>query len=363
MPLVFTRAWEDDQLDLEALRPGPGDRVLVVAAAGDAALALAATGADVVAVDRDADQLRLLALKLAAIPVLDGGELHRWFEAGRSPGAGLLYRERVRDRLAPGDRTFWDERIGLLTRGMHAAVGPSRAFGQLGRIARLLVPGLAARLEEVPDADAQGRFWEDRMRPRLFGPLTHALMRWTPLLAPLAPNPHELRRMRGSGWSHGLEARIGAVAGSVLVREHPWWRPALTGRPVDPGFGAAWLRPARLAALGAWGSGPSPIAAGRVTPLHADLTEALLAVEPGSLAAVSVSNVPDWLMDGDEAALAAAVRRALRSGGRVIVRRVVRREAPDAFAAAGLVPDPDGSDLAARDRTALYESVALLRAP
>lgn len=91
MPITFTRAWEDDRLDAELLAVAPGSRVLVAAAAaGDAALALAADGADVVAVDLNLEQLRLTALKLAAACVLDPDTLHRWFEVARSFGAGRL---------------------------------------------------------------------------------------------------------------------------------------------------------------------------------------------------------------------------------------------------------------------------------
>ncbi len=43
--IVFTRAWEDDRLDIAALAIKPGERVLCVAAAGDVPLALAAHGA------------------------------------------------------------------------------------------------------------------------------------------------------------------------------------------------------------------------------------------------------------------------------------------------------------------------------
>ena len=61
--LVFTRAWEDDRLDLGALAIQAGDRVLVMAGAGDVALAAASEGAaKVVAVDSNPAQLHLVAL-------------------------------------------------------------------------------------------------------------------------------------------------------------------------------------------------------------------------------------------------------------------------------------------------------------
>ena len=351
MPLRFTRAWEDDRLDAELLRVAPGERVLVVAAAGDAALALAADGADVIAVDRDPDQLRLVRLKLEAARTLRPATLHRWFEAGLDPAAPAVYRECVRASLPDEDAAWWDARIGLLARGLHRSAGVGRPFHLLGRAVRALRPGLAREIERTPDAAAQADWWRRRVRPLIFGRPVQVLAARTRVLAPLAPNEAELRRMREGGWSLGLADRVDGVVASVLVRHHPWWRPAFSGRPADPGDGAAWLDEERLARLAT-----SP----RVTLVEGDLETVLRGISPGTLAAVSVSNVPDWLSGPGAAGLAHAVWLALVPGGRVLVRRVVD-PGDDPFLAAGLVRDPVSDGLAARDRTALYERVDLYR--
>ena len=359
MGIVFTRAWEDDRLDAEVLAVAPGERVLVVAAAGDAALALAAAGADVTAVDTNLDQLRLVALKSAAAAVLEPAVLYRWFEVGRDPGAPALYRELVRPELAarePVDAAYWDARIGMIATGLHEHEGVGRPFARLGRLARLVRPGLARQIETTPDLASQAAWWRDHVRGRLFGPATHAIAARTRVLSPLAPDPRELDRMRRGGWSHGLADRVDAVVAAVLVRRHPWWRPAFSGLAADPGDGAAWLDAARVTALAA-GARSRP----RLELIHADLTAALAGIPAGSLAAVSVSNVPDWLDAAATGALALAVRSALAPGGRALVRRVVAPEGSDPFVAAGLARDPVSDGLVARERTALYERVDLYR--
>jgi S-adenosylmethionine:diacylglycerol 3-amino-3-carboxypropyl transferase len=143
---------------------------------------------------------------------------------------------------------------------------------------------------------------------------------------------------------------VDGVLERVLVREHPWWRPLASGRPVDVGFGAPWVD----------GEGP-----GRrpVEWVHDDLTAALAAQAPGSLDAISVSNVPDWLDDAAEAELARAIAGAAAPGARVLVRHLVRPAGDDRYAAAGLVLDRSSDGLPARDRTALYESIDLYRVP
>jgi S-adenosylmethionine:diacylglycerol 3-amino-3-carboxypropyl transferase len=354
MGIVFSRAWEDDRLDADVLRVGPGDRVLVVAGAGEAALVLAAAGARVTAVDTNRDQLRLVALKRAAARSVDAMTAYRLFEVGRDVDAPALYRARIRPHLATDDAAYWDEHVAVLASGLHAGTGVGRPFARLGRLVRILRPGIVGAIEEAPDPATQAERWRREIRPILFGPPFHWLAAHTRVLSPLAPDARELARMRAGGWSHGLVDRIDGVVATVLVRRHPWWRPAFAGRPVDPGDGCAWLDPDRLTALA---SGPAAIEL-----VNTDLLTALRGVDPGSLAAVSLSNVPDWIGPQQTAALAVAATAALAPGGRLLVRRVVKHRGRDPFAAL-LERDPASDGLVARERTALYEAVDLYRRP
>jgi S-adenosylmethionine-diacylglycerol 3-amino-3-carboxypropyl transferase len=121
---------------------------------------------------------------------------------------------------------------------------------------------------------------------------------------------------------------------------------------VDVGFGAAWLDREALPA------------AGRPVRWHlGDLAEALARQPSGSLDAISVSIVADWLDDGAVRALACVIARAAAPGARVLVRHLVRPPGPDPYVGVGLVRDPVSADLPSRDRTALYESIDLYRMP
>jgi S-adenosylmethionine-diacylglycerol 3-amino-3-carboxypropyl transferase len=349
--IVFTRAWEDDRLDVAVLAIRPGERVLAVAAAGDIPLVIAAAGAaEVVAVDLNPAQLRLAALKIASAP-LDPAERYRWFEVGRVPDPIRRYREVLRPRLAPEDCAFWDRHIGMFERDFHRHAGVERSFARLGRLVRLILPGVDRRIEAFDDPVEQQQWWRAHARPRLFGPLTHWLARHTAVLSPLAPNGHELRRMRESDYSHALANRIDGVLGRTLVRRHPWWRPAFSGRPADQGDGAAWLDPdlgPRVA--------PS---AGAIRLVLGDLTGVLERAAPASFDAVTISNVPDWLDHEDGNRLAAALADAVRPGGRILVRSIL----PDGGLPThpALTVDPVSAGLVDEERTALYGRVDLLR--
>jgi S-adenosylmethionine-diacylglycerol 3-amino-3-carboxypropyl transferase len=349
--IVFTRAWEDDRLDLAALAIRPGERVLAVAAAGDVPLAIAAAGAaEVVAVDLNVAQLRLTALKIAAAS-LDADERYRWFEVGRVTDPGGRFREVLRPRLEPEAAEFWDRHIDLFEVDFHRHAGVERSFARLGRLARLLVPGLARRIEASDSPAEQQAWWQSNVRPRLFGPVSHWLARHTPVFAPLAPNRHELRRMREGGYSYAIADRIDGVLGRTLVRRHPWWRPAFSGRVADPGDGAAWLDAEMAAAVAD--------SAGAIRLVQGDLTDVLAGSPPSTFDAVTVSNVPDWLDPAGTMRLTEAISRALRPGGRVLVRSIL----PDGGLTAhpALALDPMSATLVQQERTALYGRVDLLR--
>lgn len=355
MAIHFGRAWEDDRLDVELLAVDNGERALVVAGAADLALALAAAGALVVAVDRNPDQLRLGRLKLAASSALAPARLHAWFEDAGGAMAGQEYQTLARPALGAADADWWDRRLPLIERGLGRSTGVGRPFGWLGRLARLVVPGMAGAVERVADPLEQVEWWRERVAPRLFTRPTHWLLAHTPILGPLAPNRLERRRIRAGGWSHGLVGRIDTVVARHLVRELPWWRPFASGRAVEPGHGAAWLDQHRVARLAG-----SP-RQGAIDWRLGDLTETLEQAEARSLDAISLSNVPDWLEPSAEARLARAARQAAAPGARLVVRHVVRTGGDDPYEAAGFVRDHASELLPARDRTALYEAVDLYR--
>ena len=152
--------------------------------------------------------------------------------------------------------------------------------------------------------------------------------------------------MRRGGYLRAVEARVEGIVGAVLVREHPWWSPALLGRPVELGHGMAWLDPSRADAVAA--------GAGRIRLVEGDLASVLDGLDAGSLDAVTASNVPDWLDAAETGRLADSLARALRPGGRLLVRCVL----PDGGLPSDgrFVRDPRSDGFTAAERTAPLRS-------
>lgn len=357
--IVFTRTWEDCEVDRRGLAIVPGARALVIASAGDKALNAALRGAaEVIAVDTNPSQLHLVALRLAALRGADDATIGALFGEGRVADPRRLYAAALRPHLDGAGRRYWDRRIDIFASGLHRHNRLGLAIAGFGRLVRLVAGrGFVPAIMAVPDAAAQGRLYERRYRRRFWNPLTRRLFGATVLLRSIALDPQERRAMQRERFLEELERRVSRLAATVLVRENPYWLPALTGRGVSPEHETDWLRPANLAAVRA--------AAGRVRLVHGSVVDALAAGEPGSLDAIDLSNVPDWLPAGELDRLWAALARALSPGGRALVRSALRAAPlPSGEAAAGRLIRDDAlsGELTAAERTGLYATVSVLRA-
>jgi len=119
----YAQVWEDADVLLEALAPGPGDCCVSIASAGDNALALLARGpARVVALDLNPAQLACLELRVAMYRMLEHQEL--LILMGSRPEAERNQRLDLFRRCMPllGDETacFWNARLAQIPEGVGA---------------------------------------------------------------------------------------------------------------------------------------------------------------------------------------------------------------------------------------------------
>ena len=113
----YANCWEDADVLRHALDPGPGDRVLSIASAGDNALELLSTGAEVVAVDLSRPQLACLDLRAAAFRNLDYPDLLAFLGVQASTERRTTYRA-IRDDLCAPSLEFWDAHTDLIDDGI-----------------------------------------------------------------------------------------------------------------------------------------------------------------------------------------------------------------------------------------------------
>lgn len=124
----YAQCWEDADVLVEALAPGPGKRCLSISSAGDNTLALLARSPDyVLAIDLSPAQLACLDLRMAGYRVLQHGELLALIGSRRSEDRLRLYRK-CRECLSRTAVNFWDERTRMIAAGIGSAGKFERYF-------------------------------------------------------------------------------------------------------------------------------------------------------------------------------------------------------------------------------------------
>ena len=132
----YANCWEDAALLVRALRPTPAKCILSIASAGDNALSLLASGAEVVAVDLNPSQLACTELRREAIRTLEQPEFLNFVGITPCTTRLDLYRA-IRPLLNSTTQAFWDVRGEIVKNGfIHA--GKFEHYFQLFR--KYLIP-------------------------------------------------------------------------------------------------------------------------------------------------------------------------------------------------------------------------------
>ncbi|EDP61923.1 putative S-adenosylmethionine:diacylglycerol 3-amino-3-carboxypropyl transferase [alpha proteobacterium BAL199] len=162
--LVYPQIWEDPEVDIEAMEPLEGKRIVTIASGGCNVLAyLTERPNAVITVDLNRHHVALNRLKHAAIGHLPDFEtFFRFFgEADRADNI-VAYDRHLADRLDPETRSYWDQltwtgrRISLFKRNIYK-------YGLLGRFITVL--HILARLHRVdPRRMLEARTMEDQRR-------------------------------------------------------------------------------------------------------------------------------------------------------------------------------------------------------
>ena len=177
--LVYPQIWEDPVVDMKALEIGPGHEVVAIASGGCNVLSyLTADPASVTAVDINGAHIALGKLKICALQNLsDYQTFFRFF--GRADARANLdvYDRRLRPKLDPATRAYWDKRrafgrrrIGVFARNLYRHGLPGYFLGARHTLVRLhgLDPSViltARTLEE------QRALYEERLAPIFDKPL------------------------------------------------------------------------------------------------------------------------------------------------------------------------------------------------
>lgn len=159
----YGNCWEDADILCEALRPGPGKRVLSICSAGDNALALLAEGAHVVAADLNATQLACLELRCAAFRTLDHARVLSFLGVTEDKERLRTY-DQLSRLLTPASRQFWDTQPQLVSNGIIQAGKLESYFRMFRQRVLPLIHSCrtVAELLRAKSREDRLRFWNRR---------------------------------------------------------------------------------------------------------------------------------------------------------------------------------------------------------
>jgi S-adenosylmethionine-diacylglycerol 3-amino-3-carboxypropyl transferase len=158
----YAQCWEDADILLAALEPGPGKRCLSIASAGDNTLALLSRNPEnVLAIDLSPAQIACLELRVAAYRELQHGELLALIGSVESDTRPRLY-QTCRKHLSTDALAFWDERPHLIAAGI-GSVGKFEHYFTLFRERMLSLVHPKNRVQELlrPKSIAERRSFYD----------------------------------------------------------------------------------------------------------------------------------------------------------------------------------------------------------
>lgn len=311
-PIAFSVTNEDHRIVERALAPAAGSHLVTITSAGDTPLnCLCLDPARVDAVDADAGQTHLAALKLAGMAALDCDDFHQLLGVfGAEPAAALACYRRAREGLPPAARRFWDGNLRVIAAGVVGQGRMVQLFARVRWLLRILAGRQAltalARVSSGPEAEAF-------VRDHLEAPAVRALLRLVCSRFVLRRfYPGALDRVFGTEPPYLYARRLAVQAlGRHPVAGNPYLYPFLFGR--YPGLGSLppYLAPRQYGLV----RGRTD----RIRLVHADLLAHLRTLEADVVDGFAISNLMDWLCLQRRAELMAHIVRVARHGARVLV--------------------------------------------
>jgi S-adenosylmethionine-diacylglycerol 3-amino-3-carboxypropyl transferase len=316
--LYFAQVREDPLLEMEALRPTPGDTTVVVGSGGCTALSLMAGGGRVIAVDNNATQNHLIELKVAAVVLLPLRDSVAFLGGASDSGEIRMSTYAVlRGSLTPSAREYWDAHAGDVRGGVIAAGVTERFIRLIVRVLeacvhpRTRIYRLLACTTLAEQRDFYARVWNSRRWRALFR-LLLARRSFDRVYDPVS-----LRHARSSSFPEHFRRLAEHALTQLPVANNYFLHQMLTGRyPASVSGGV----PPYLSARGA-----DALVTGlsSLSIVDGTFTEYLRSCPDRSVTGFALSNICEWLSPEEIDELFAEITRVARPGARLCFRNFV----------------------------------------
>src|SRR6202046_499721 len=226
----YAQCWEDADILLAALEPGPGKRCLSIASAGDNTLALLSRDPEsVLAIDLSPAQIACLEWRVAAYRELQHGELLALIGSVHCDARPRLY-QACRKHLSTEAMAFWDVRSNSIAAGIGAG-GKFEHYFTLFRERMLSLVHPKDRVQELlrPKLIAERRSFYDEQWNNLRWRLMFRIFFSRKVMGLLGRDPEFFRYVEGSV-SERILKRTEYALTELDPAANPYIQWILTGR-------------------------------------------------------------------------------------------------------------------------------------
>ncbi len=362
--LVYPQIWEDPVVDMKALEISPGHEVIAIASGGCNVLSyLTADPAGVTAVDLNGAHVALGRLKICAAQNLPNYEsFFRFFGRADARANVTAYDRRLRGKLDPAARAYWDKRtafgrrrIGLFARNFYRHGVLGRFLGAGHALARLhgFDPSIVLKART---RDEQRSLYEQRLAPIFDKPLVRWMMKQPASLYGLGIPPAQYRALAANspqGIGAVLSERLERLACDFDITDNYFAWQAF-GRRYAPGPNPAlppYLQRENFLAVRNRSS--------RVRYVQRSFTDILRDSPAAGFDRYVLLDAQDWMNDAELTALWTQITRTARPGARVIFRtaaaeRLLPGRVPESVLGAWRYEDGLSQELTRQDRSSIY---------
>jgi S-adenosylmethionine-diacylglycerol 3-amino-3-carboxypropyl transferase len=349
---------------MKALAIEPGHEVIAIASGGCNILSyLVADPAGVTAVDLNGAHIALGKLKICALQNSpDYRSFFRFFGRADARANIDLYDQRLRAKLDPATRAYWDKRrafgrrrIGVFARNFyrHGLLGHFLGAGHA--IARLHGRNPSSILK-ARTIEEQRTLYEENLAPIFDQPLVRWMMKRPASLYGLGIPPAQYEALAGGspqGIGEVLSRRVERLACEFAIADNYFAWQAF-GRRYAPGPNPSlppYLQEENFHTIRS--------RADRVRYLHQSLTETLRSSPPASFDRYVLLDAQDWMNDAEITALWNEITRTARPSARVIFRtaaneRLLPARVPECLLRRWRYEEERSRELGRQDRSSIY---------
>jgi S-adenosylmethionine:diacylglycerol 3-amino-3-carboxypropyl transferase len=356
MRLFFAQVREDPLLEIEALRPAPDEKLVLVNSGGCTALSLLARGAgDVVGVDLNIAQNHVVELKALAISRLGAAEATRFL--GGAPGSRRERRATyasLRDGLSVEARAHWDHERAAIGRGVLSCGVTERFMGFIIALVKLFIHGRrrVTKLLQSNSLSNQREFYQREWNNRRWRALFMALLnRW---IFNRAYDPAFFQHVKNPSFASHFYKLVEHGLTNIPVATNYFLHYLMTGHyPTDqPGGVPPYL--ARDKAT------EDNLRRGKLTLVDGSFYDYLRQAPDKSIDGYALSNICEWLTPTEIDNLFAQIVRTAKPGARVVFRNFVGwTEVPEKWRAQVIEDRPRGEALITADRSLVQRRIAV----